>query len=67
LNSNKNFIESFANSLLNLQKNIKRCEICGILIDSNKEICNICGDINRNKNEICVVEEYLDMVSIESS
>jgi recombination protein RecR len=67
LNSNKNFIENFANSLLNLQKNIKKCETCGILIDSNKEICNICSDENRNKKEICVVEEYLDMVSIESS
>jgi recombination protein RecR len=67
LNSNKNFIESFANSLLNLQKNIKKCENCGILIDANKEICNICSDDGRNKNEICVVEEYLDMVTIESA
>lgn len=67
LNSNKNFIENFAESLINLQKNIKKCENCWSLIDANKDICNICSDEKRDKNIICVVEEYLDMVTIESS
>lgn len=67
LNSNKNFIENFSASLLDLQKNIKRCEICGTLIDANKDICDICKSDKRNSNLICVVEEYLDMISLESS
>lgn len=67
LNSNKNFIENFASSLLDLQKNIKKCENCWSLIDVNKNICGICSDEKRNKNIVCVVEEYLDMITIESS
>ena len=67
LNSNKNFIENFAKSLLDLQKNIKKCEICWCLVDANKNICEICKDEKRDKNIICVIEEYLDMITIESS
>lgn len=67
LNSNKNFIENFANSLLNLQKNIWKCEECWSLVDIWKSKCNICSNEKRNSNLICVVEEYLDMITIESS
>ncbi len=28
-------------------------------------ICKICADYSRDKNSICVVEDYLDMLSIE--
>ncbi|MDD5769634.1 MAG: recombination mediator RecR [Candidatus Gracilibacteria bacterium] len=67
LNSNKNYLENLSNSLLNLKESISKCEICNCLIDKNKNICEICSSSNRNKNIICVVEEYLDMISIENS
>jgi len=67
LNSNKNFLDNFANSLQNLKWSIKKCDICGILVDANVDICNICANSNRDHNLICVVEEYLDMISIENS
>lgn len=66
LNSNKNYIENISNSLLNLKDSISKCEICGSLIDKWNHICHICSSNTRNKNIICVVEEYLDMLSIEN-
>ena len=66
LNSNKNYLESFANSIKDIKSNIAKCEICWTLIDKNKNICNICSD-NYRENSICIVEEYLDMITIENS
>jgi recombination protein RecR len=41
--------------------------VCGTLVDKNKEVCTICESTSRKDDIICVVEEYLDMISIESS
>lgn len=67
LNSNKNYLENFANLLQNLQWSIGKCSNCWSLVDVEKEFCYICLDNNRDKNLICVVEEYLDMITIENS
>jgi len=66
LNSNKNYIENFANLLNNLKSSIWKCQNCGNLVDIGKELCEICEDESRDKNTICVVEEYLDMITIEN-
>ena len=67
LNSNKSYLENFANNLLLLKDSVWKCEICASLVDKHKTVCDICGNHNRNKNTICVVEEYLDMTVIENS
>ncbi len=67
LNSNKNYLENFAKALQELHGSITKCEICGSLIDSGKYICEVCASQERQKNIICIVEEYLDMVTIENS
>jgi len=67
LNSNSNYTQEFANSLKEIKTNIKKCPICWNLIDSHKEICDICDNKDRDDNQICVVEDYLDMLTIESS
>lgn len=67
LNSNKNYLENFANLLNNLKWSVEKCRECGALVDAWKDLCNICLDNNRDKNIICVVEEYLDMITIENS
>ncbi len=67
LNANKNYIENFRNDLINIKEKVNFCENCHSLTDSNKKICNICIDEKRNKNIICVVEEYLDLLTIENS
>ena len=58
-------IKSFADTLLNLKKNIKNCKICGNI--SDEDICSICSDDSRDKNTICVVEDYKNLYSFEKS
>lgn len=67
LNSNKNFLENFAHTLSQIKTSISHCKSCGALVDVGVEHCHICQNPSRNKNIICVVEEYLDMLSIENS
>lgn len=67
LNSNKNFLKNLSESLTNLHSSISKCENCWALVDIWNKFCGICTSTNRNKNIICVVEEYLDMLSIENS
>ena len=65
LKSNPNYLRNFSSSLEKIQKDIKECKICFSYTDKSNEICEICENANRDTNIICVVEDYLDMVSIE--
>lgn len=67
LNANNNYIENFAKTLLELKSNIGKCSDCWALLDRWKIKCNICANKDRNSDLICVVEEYLDMLSIEQT
>jgi len=53
----------FAQSLLSVKKNIKRCEKCNNL--SDKDICDICSDGSRDTHTICVVEEPKNVFQLE--
>ncbi len=67
LNSNKNFNENLALNIINIKDKIHFCEKCFSLCDLWKKTCNICEDNSRDKHTIAVVEEYLDMISLEES
>ena len=67
LNSNKNFLDRLSDNLLSIKNQIKKCDDCNGLTDIWKNLCGICLNPNRDKNIICVVEEYLDMLTIEES
>ena len=67
LNSNKNFIENLSENLLNLKNKVDFCDICNWLTDTGKKICNICSSNSKNITKIAIVEEYLDMLTIEQS
>lgn len=67
LNSNNNFIENLSKNLLNIKSWVAFCEDCNSLTDKWKTICEICSAQNRDKNTIAVVEEYLDMMTLEES
>ena len=67
LNSNKNYIDNLSQNLLNIKEKISHCEVCWTLTDLWKQKCNICSNSERNHNQIAIVEEYLDMVTIEES
>ncbi len=65
LNSNNSYVNSLANSILNLKRKIKLCKICFNF--SENDICEICADSNRDKSIICVVENIKDMFNIEKT
>jgi len=67
LNANKNYLDNFKNSIDTIQTKIWKCENCGCLVDAWKQKCNICENESREQNLICIVEEYLDMLTIEES
>ena len=65
LNSNENYIENFASSLKAIKTKVDNCHNCYSLVDTWKDLCNICSNSSRNKNQIAIVEEYLDLLTIE--
>jgi len=67
LNSNENFLNNFRNDLENIKNKITRCNICNSLCDIKKDTCSICLNESRDKYTIAIVEEYLDMLTIEQS
>jgi recombinational DNA repair protein RecR len=67
LNANENYLENFKKSIDTIQTQIAKCEKCGSLMDIHQTECDICKDQNRDSQLICVVEEYLDMQTIEQS
>lgn len=67
LNSNSNFIENLSKNLVNIKSWISFCKNCNSLTDKWIELCNICNSNSRNKNQLAIVEEYLDMISLEES
>lgn len=67
LNANKNYIENLSENLKNIKNKIGFCENCNSLCDKWQKLCKICESSSRNKNLIAIVEEYLDMLTIEET
>jgi recombination protein RecR len=58
-------VEGFGNAVIRLKKEIKHCQICHNLSDT--EICHICSDKSRDSSLVCVVENIRDVLSIENT
>ena len=65
LNQSEEDVKNFAEALLAVKDNVKRCSVCGNYCES--DICNICSDNARNHNIICVVEESKDIMILEKT
>ena len=52
-------------AVLNLRNDLKYCSICHNITDQDP--CTICADESREKNILCVVEEPIDLMTIERS
>ena len=59
------FAENLSESITKLRKDIKYCETCHSISDSEK--CNICAGVKRDKNVVCVVEDTNDILAIENT
>ncbi|MCQ2973504.1 MAG: recombination mediator RecR [Bacteroidales bacterium] len=65
LKRDENTVNAFANSIIELKKNICTCQICGNLSDD--KICSICSDNKRDQSTICIVENIRDIIAIEQT
>ena len=66
INSRDELMKPMANCLVEVYKNVSRCNSCGTL-KSNSIGCNNCEKIKKKYNKICVVETIADQWSIENS
>ena len=67
LSTNEHYLRDFQENLASLKEKTGRCDICGSMTDAPKTICTLCNNSARNHEEICVVEEYLDLLTLEQS
>ncbi len=65
LRDNKKLHRDLGSALLNLTEGVSYCRQCHNLAES--ELCKICENPMRDHGIICVVEDALDVVSIENT
>lgn len=58
-------IQKLGNAVLNLKRDIFLCSVCKNI--SDREVCEICSDKTRDQETICVVEQPLDVFSLEGT
>jgi recombination protein RecR len=62
-NEHRNF--GLADAIADLQKGVRRCELCHSL--SSDERCSICRNPKRDRSVLCVVETTLDLIALEKT
>ena len=65
LEQQKQDAKRLGNSILQLVENVRFCNICHNITES--DTCSICEDSSRIQNLVCVVEDIRDMMAIEST
>lgn len=58
-------LDDFSESLSNLKKKTKTCSLCFNVTEEDP--CYICSDPARDKSRICIVEQPLDILSLEKA
>ncbi len=54
---------ALAEAIREVKERVRFCRECGNLTE--EEICEICGDARRDRTLVCVVEQPVDLVSLE--
>lgn len=63
LNASEEETNEFVNSIINAKKNLKYCNKCWNISDTNP--CPICSNPKREQSQICVVEDVKDIIAME--
>jgi recombination protein RecR len=58
-------IEKFGNAFLKLRKDIRYCNNCHNISDT--ELCAICSNPKRDSGLVCVVEDVRDLIAVENT
>ena len=56
---------ALAQAIQDLKKNVRNCSICFNVTETDP--CHICQDANRDRTVICVVEQPVDVITIEKT
>ena len=56
-------IQDFANSLIDIKENLRRCSVCNNITDM--DVCSICSNDSRDNGTIFVVEKPKDIILFE--
>ena len=59
-------LHAFGSLLQEIPLSISKCPECGNL-SCNNALCQLCDDLSRENNTICVVENFIQLQSIEQS
>lgn len=54
-----------AEAIKDAKESIQYCPVCGNITEN--DICKVCADTSRDKTTICVVEEPMDLYSLEKA
>ncbi|MDD3679445.1 MAG: recombination mediator RecR [Candidatus Shapirobacteria bacterium] len=65
LHTPQEYLDRFGQAVANLKKDTIECSRCHNIASSDP--CSICQDDSRNKKIICVVEQPMDLLSIEKT
>lgn len=65
LRQDKAQVQSFADAIVQLSKEVKYCKVCHNISDD--DVCTICSDSRRDTSTICVVENIQDVMAIENT
>ena len=65
LRETKEDVDSFTKAISTMRHDIKYCNICHNISDSDK--CSICVNPNRDTSKLCVVENVQDVLAIENT
>ena len=57
--------EQFSEAIIKMRRNIKHCNICHNVADT--EVCAICTSPKRNSQVVCIVETIRDVMAIEAT
>ena len=63
LSSGPNDALELARAIEDVRARVRFCRVCGNLTET--EVCEICSDSRRDRTRICVVEQPVDVVSLE--
>ncbi|MBI2616778.1 recombination protein RecR [Candidatus Gottesmanbacteria bacterium] len=61
----QNELNMFSDNIKNLKIATKFCSLCGNIGETDP--CSVCEDVSRDHSFVCVVEQPLDVVSIEKT
>ena len=65
LKQDEESVESFANAMLKLKREVKYCKVCHNISDT--DVCRICSNPRRDASTVCVVENIRDVMAIEDT